>query len=113
VAAADGLIWSALTTAGHRLLNSPAHKAQARDLPAAEVHTALPVPRRDIERLGLMRTAWHRLPEVADRYQVDPALLRRVLEDYARGLIAAGLPHVYEQTTTVLRPLIGTGGGRG
>lgn len=50
----------------------------------------------------LLDGAWVRVPEIARRYGLDSDCLTDVLDDYARALIAARLPHTYEDTMRVL-----------
>ncbi|MFE3146577.1 hypothetical protein ACFXJ6_07925 [Streptomyces sp. NPDC059218] len=104
--AVDGLIWAALQTAGERLRNKPAcprsERARARDIQPAELHTLYPVEADMVDGWHLLDGAWVRVPEIARRYGLDPECLTDVLDDYARALIAARLPHTYEDTMRVL-----------
>lgn len=104
--AIDGLIWAALQTAGERLRNKPAcprsERARARDIQPAKLHTVYPVEADMVDGWHLLDGAWARVPEIARRYALDPDCLTDVLDDYARALIAARLPHTYEDTMRVL-----------
>ncbi|MEU5834486.1 hypothetical protein ABZ820_12550 [Streptomyces diacarni] len=107
LAAADGLIWAALSAAGRKLERTPAcprsERARAREVTPAELHTLLPVEAGQVEQWKLLDGAWARVPEIATRYGLDAECLTSTLDDYCRELIAAGIPHSYEQTTGVLR----------
>ncbi|MEW2066657.1 hypothetical protein [Streptomyces sp. NPDC007346] len=99
VAAADGLIWAALSAAGEKLRRTPAcprsRRAQAREVQSAELHTLLRVEAVQVEQWRLLDGAWTRTPEVASRYGMDPECLADSLDTYCRELIAAGIPHSY------------------
>ncbi|UQA95627.1 hypothetical protein [Streptomyces halobius] len=107
LAAADGLIWAALSAAGRKLERTPAcprsERARAREIAPACLHTLLPVEAGQVEQWKLLDGAWARVPEIATRYGLDPECLTAALDDYCRELIAAGIPHSFEQTTGVLR----------
>ncbi|MDN3056857.1 hypothetical protein PH213_20345 [Streptomyces sp. SRF1] len=107
MAAADGLIWAALSAAGEKLKRTPAcprsERARARDIEPAELHTLLTVNPDQVEQWRLLDGAWGRVPEIAQRYGLDPHCLTAALDTYCRELIAAGVPHTYETTSGVLR----------
>lgn len=107
IEAADGLIWTALTAAGNKLKKTPAcprsERAKAREVDPARLHTALPVEYDQVDQWRLLEGAWPRLPDVATRYGLDPGCLTEALETYCRELIAAGVPHTFEQTSAALR----------
>lgn len=107
LAAADGLIWAALSAAGRKLERTPAcprsERARAREIEPARLHTLLPVEAGQVEQWKLLDGAWARVPEVAARYNLDPECLTATLDDYCRELIAAGVPHSFEQTMGALR----------
>ncbi|WP_225846903.1 hypothetical protein [Streptomyces sp. HPF1205] len=111
VAAADGLIWGALTTAGEKLRRTPAcprsERTRARDVDAARLHTLLTVDAGQVEQWRLLDGAWTRVPEIAARYGLDPECLAASLDDYARELIAAGVEHEYRLVPAVLTSCIG------
>ena len=106
VAAADGLIWGALSAAGEKLKRTPAcprsERARARDVDAARLHTLLTVDAGQVEQWRLLDGAWTRVPEIATRYGVDSDCLTATLDGYARELIAAGVEHEYRLVPTVL-----------
>ncbi|MDX2648520.1 hypothetical protein PV341_34115 [Streptomyces sp. PA03-1a] len=105
-AAADGLIWAALSAAGEKLKRTPAcprsERSKAREIQAAALHTALPVDADGVEKWRLLDGAWTRVPEIAGRYGLDPDCLTASLDDYARELIAAGVEHDYGVVPGVL-----------
>ena len=106
MAAADGLIWGALSAAGEKLRKTPAcprsERARARDIDSARLHTLLTVDAAQVEQWRLLDGAWSRAPEIATRYGVDPDCLTASLDGYARELIAAGVEHEYRLVPTVL-----------
>ncbi|MER7135385.1 hypothetical protein ABT358_02430 [Streptomyces sp. NPDC000341] len=107
LAATDGLIWAALSAAGRKLERTPAcprsERARAREVEPAQLHTLLSIEAPQVEQWRLLDGAWNRAPEIAKRYGLDPDCLTDTLDAYARELIAAGVPHVYETTAGVLR----------
>jgi hypothetical protein len=106
LAAADGLIWGALTSAGEKLLRTPAcprsERGRAKTVQAAALHTLLTVDTSHVEQWRLLDGAWSRVPEIAARYGLNPDCLTDVLDSYCRELIAAGVEHRFEQTSGVL-----------
>lgn len=100
LAAADGLIWAALSAAGDRLRRTPAcprsERGRAKDIEPAALHTLLTVNAEQIEQWHLLAGAWSRVPEVAARYGLDPQCLTAGLDSYCRELIAAGVVHSYD-----------------
>ncbi|WP_327421753.1 hypothetical protein OG763_14530 [Streptomyces sp. NBC_01230] len=112
LAAADGLIWGALTAAGEKLRKTPAcprsERGKTRDMEPARLHTLLPVDATQVEQWRLLDGAWTRTPEIAERYGLDPECLTASLDNYARELIAAGVEHDYQLMPTVLTPCVGT-----
>lgn len=111
LAAADGLIWAALTTAGKRLLNSPAcprsERARWTSTEPARLHTLLPVDAAQVEQRRLLDDAWSRTPEIATRYGLDPECLTASLDDYTRSLIAAGIDHEFTFVEQAVAPCVG------
>lgn len=107
LAAVDGIIYNALYAAGIRLRNRPAcprsERSNARAIVPAELHTAYPVDAAFVDEWHLLDGAWVRVPEIARRYGLDPDCLTRQLDDYARALIAARLPHAFEDTARIMR----------
>ncbi|MFF1834225.1 hypothetical protein ACFVXE_08470 [Streptomyces sp. NPDC058231] len=112
LAAADGLIWNALTAAGETLRKTPAcprsERGRIREVEAARVHTLLPVQATQVEQWRLLDGAWSRAPEIAARYGIDAGCLTASLDEYARELIAAGVEHEYRLVPTVLSSCLGT-----
>lgn len=111
LAAADGLIWGALTAAGEKLLRTPAcprsERGRSREVPAALLHTQLPVDAEQVEQWRLLDGAWFRVDEIATRYGLDPQCLTAALDSYARELIAAGVQHEYRLMPSVLTGCVG------
>ncbi|MGW1352824.1 hypothetical protein ACWCQE_26680 [Streptomyces sp. NPDC002409] len=106
LAAADGLIWHALTAAGDKLLRTPAcprsERARVREIGTARLHTVLPVQLAQVDQWRLLDGAWARVPEIANRYGLNPECMTASLDEYARELIAAGVPHEYQHVAPVL-----------
>ncbi|MCX4458661.1 hypothetical protein OOK58_42900 [Streptomyces sp. NBC_01728] len=106
VAAADGLIWAALSSAGDKLLRTPicprSERARAREIEAAALHTELKVEPGQVEQYRLLEGAWRRVPEIAKRYSLDADCLTASLDSYARELIAAGIVHSYAVVPAVI-----------
>jgi hypothetical protein len=118
LAAADGLIWAALSHAGERLRRTPlcprSQRAEAAHVAPAVLHTRFPAAREQVDELRLLDGAWSRVPEIASRYGVEAQCLEDQLHDYCRELITAGYAHDYAHTRTLLKaPCIAGGGGRG
>ncbi|MEV6738691.1 hypothetical protein AB0N14_17850 [Streptomyces sp. NPDC051104] len=111
VAAADGLIWAALSSAGDKLLRTPicprSERAKAREIEAAALHTELKVEPGQVEQYRLLEGAWRRVPEIANRYGLDPECLTASLDSYARELIAAGIVHSFEVVPAVISSCAG------
>ncbi|MFI2434651.1 hypothetical protein [Streptomyces sp. NPDC018693] len=111
LAAADGLIWAALSTAGDKLLRTPVcprpERAKAREIQAAALHTALKVEPGQVEQYRLLDGAWARVPEIAKRYGLDPTCLTAALDGYTRELIAAGIEHSYDVVPAVVTSCVG------
>ncbi|WP_019548620.1 hypothetical protein [Streptomyces sulphureus] len=110
LAAADGLIWCALTAAGEKLRKTPAcprsERAKARGVEPARLHTLLPVQVDQVDQWRLLDGAWHRVPEIAARYDLDADCLTASLDGYARELIAAGVEHEYRLVPSILTPCV-------
>ncbi|MER6367423.1 hypothetical protein ABT255_03420 [Streptomyces mirabilis] len=106
LAAADGLIWAALSSAGDKLIRTPAcprsERARAREIQAAALHTEIRVEPGQVEQFRLLDGAWTRVPEIAKRYDLDAACLTAALDAYARELIAAGVEHSYDVVPAVV-----------
>lgn len=99
LAAADGIIWAALASAGEKIVRTPAcprsERAKAKASPGA-VHTLVRVDPHQVEQWKLLDGAWTRVPEVASRYGVDSSCLTAALDTYTRELITAGVPHEFD-----------------
>lgn len=110
-AAADGLVYAALTAAGVRLRHSPycprPERARARDLDPTTLHTIYRPDFAGIDTWRLLSGAWSRAPEVAGRYGVEAECLTASLDDYARELIVAGQPHTYDRIPQVVSGCLG------
>jgi hypothetical protein len=106
-AALDGLIYNALHTVGARIRTSAvcprSERSRARDIAPAEMHAAYPVDAPQVDDWRLLEGVWVRVPEIAHRYGMDPDCLTRTLDDYARALIAARLPHEYANMARLLK----------
>ncbi|MER5699477.1 hypothetical protein ACWDBO_48895 [Streptomyces mirabilis] len=106
VAAADGLIWAALSSAGDKLLRTPicprSERARAREIEASALHTELKVEPGQVEQYRLLEGAWNRVPEIAKRYGLSADCLTASLDSYARELIAAGIVHSYAVVPAVI-----------
>ncbi|MFF4733354.1 hypothetical protein ACFY3M_50785 [Streptomyces mirabilis] len=106
VAAADGLIWAALSSAGDKLLRTPicprSERARAREIEASALHTELKVEPGQVEQYRLLEGVWNRVPEIAKRYGLSADCLTASLDSYARELIAAGIVHSYAVVPAVI-----------
>lgn len=107
VAAVDGIVWAALTAAGHRLRQTPAvprpARGAARELAAARVHTRHPVTElSQLTSWRLLDGAWDRVPEVAARYGINPQVLSEALDGYVTGLLVYGQPHEFDNVPRLL-----------
>ncbi|MCX4406452.1 hypothetical protein OG840_33905 [Streptomyces sp. NBC_01764] len=111
LAAADGLIWAALSSAGDKLIRTPAcprsERARAREIQAAALHTEIRVEPGQVEQYRLLDGAWTRVPEIAKRYGLDASCLTAALDAYARELIAAGIVHSYDVVPAVVTSCVG------
>lgn len=111
LAATDGLIWAALSSAGEKLMRTPVcprpERSKARELQPAALHTVWRVEPGQVEQYRLLDGAWRRVPEIAARYGLDPECLAASLDSYARELIAAGIEHSYDVVPGVLTSCLG------
>lgn len=100
LAAADGLIWAALSAAGEKLRRTPAcprsERGRAREVQPSALHTLLRVEASHVDQWHLLDGAWARVPEIATRYGIDPDCLTASLDEYCRELIAAGVVHGFD-----------------
>jgi len=87
VAAADGLIWAALSSVGGKLLRTPicprSERARAREIQPAALHTELKVEPGQVEQYRLLDGVWRRVPEIAACYGLSPECLTASLDSYA------------------------------
>ncbi|MGA5202791.1 hypothetical protein [Streptomyces variegatus] len=106
IAAADGLVWHALTAAGRKLERTPlcprSERARAREVQSAQLHTVFPVKAHQIDEWKLLDGVWARVPEIADRYGLDSSCMTTALDTYCRELIAAGVVHTYDVVPAAL-----------
>ena len=105
--AVDGLVWTALSVAGRKLLLTPAVPRPARTaarelLASATVHTRHPVPAENIVAHRLLEDAWQRVPAIAGRYGQDPMALATALDDYVSALLITGAPHDFDNVPRLL-----------
>ncbi|CAL9612735.1 hypothetical protein SUDANB1_05660 [Streptomyces sp. enrichment culture] len=107
LAALDGLIYNALHSVGARLRTRPvcprSERARAKEIIPVEMHTVYPIEWDQIDEWKLLDGAWTRVPEIARRYGMDAECLAHTLDDYTRALIAARLPHTYEDVPRLLK----------
>ncbi|MFF4147295.1 hypothetical protein ACFY0A_39705 [Streptomyces sp. NPDC001698] len=107
LAAADGLIWAALSSAGDKLLRTPVcprpERAKARAMQSAALHTVWRVDPDQVEQYHLLEGAWGRVPEIARRYGLNPDCLTASFDSYARELIVAGIVHSFEVVPAVIK----------
>ncbi|MFJ2205947.1 hypothetical protein [Streptomyces microflavus] len=99
LAAADALIWAALSAAGRKIKNSPAcprsNRARVQAVDLDHIHTEVPVTNEQVDQWRLLDGAWSRVPEIAVRYGIDPECMTASLDSYVRDLIAARVAHEY------------------
>ena len=113
VAACDGLVYRALERAGARLRN----KAGRLDGGAAgvdcddvtELHTRLDVSTFSNVH-DLLDGAWGRVPQIADRYGIEPDELLVAVDSYTRGLLVNGQPHTIDRLRDAIPLAVGVGG---
>lgn len=107
--AIDGILWAAMAQAGARIMRTPAcprpeRGRAAREVSLAEVHTVFPVSRpEDVDAWKLLDGAWSRVPEIAERYDVDGSVLSAVLDSYARALIDARQEYNFRDVARLLK----------
>lgn len=90
VAAAELVVFDALSRAGGRLL-TPAYRGQFKAVPRHELHTVIPGESLDAPRL--MEGSFQFTANVATAFGVDPGRLDKVLRDYVEGLLRTGGAH--------------------
>lgn len=105
-AACDIIVRRALERAGSRL-RSAAGKGQPGGAAAIEcsdvtvLHTLIDATAH-ADLTGLLEGAWTIVPEIAERYKVDPESLIRTLDTYTRALLAAKQEHRYGRLALAL-----------
>lgn len=106
LAAADGVIWNALSRAGEKLRRTPAcprsRRTEANQISAAALHTLLPVDLAQVTQWGLLDEAFDRVPEIAARYGTDSECLSASLDVYCRELLASGQEHSWDYVGSVV-----------
>lgn len=106
MAAADGLIWNALTRAGEKLRRTPvcprSRRTEANQIAAAALHTLLPIDGMQIDKWGLLDDAFDRVPEIAARYGTSSECLTASLDAYCRDLLVAGQEHSWPYVASVV-----------
>lgn len=106
LAAADGLVWNALSRAGEKLRRTPAcprsRRAEANAISSAAVHTLLPVDRAQVDQWGLLDGVFDRAPEITARYGGDPDCLAASLDAYCRDLLAGRQNHQWDYVASVI-----------
>jgi len=101
LAACDQVVHRALEKAGSRL-----RSAAGKSRPKGAASIECPDPARlhcdiDAQKFApidsLTAGAWERLPDIAERYSVDPEALQTSLDKYLRGLLTDRRPHTWDQ----------------
>jgi hypothetical protein len=106
--AVDGLVWTALTLAGRKMLLTPIvprpDRGQARRLIAdARIHQTFQVRSQEqVEGYKLLEDAWTRVPTVATRYGLDPTTLTAALDGYVTALLVTGATHEFDNVPRLL-----------
>lgn len=105
--AVDGLVWAALVVAGRKIAQTSMcprpDRIQARTLAAAgRTQTKHPVPRENIAAYRLLDGAWVRVPDVAQRYGLDPLRLAAALDEYVSALLITGAQHEFDNVPRLL-----------
>src|SRR6478609_2785332 len=90
VAAAELIVFDALSRAGGRLLTR-AHRGQFGSTPKAELHTVIPVDASGTDRLMADSFLW--TDNVADAFGLERAPFRGRLQAYTRTLLREGTRH--------------------
>lgn len=89
VAAAELVVFDALSRAGGRLL-TPAYRGQFKAVQRHDLHTQIPVNGREDQ---LMEGSFQFTDRVAHAFSRDPDLLRRQLQAYVRNRLVNGWSH--------------------
>ena len=99
VAAAELIVYDALSRAGGRLLTNQ-NRGQFKSTPRHELHTVIPLPHGTFE---LMEGSFQFTDPVAEAFAVRPSRLKVALENYVAGLLLERRPHNRERLREALR----------
>lgn len=102
VAAAELIVFDALSRAGGRLLTRE-HRGQFASTPRHELHTVIRAAAGDVNRL--LADSFQFCDNVADAYGLDRERFRSRIREYAGALLAHGVPHGRTGLTAVLRTI--------
>jgi hypothetical protein len=102
----EGLAFRAIEHAGNRLRNRARSTGDAPMSPAVEVHLHHRPRVEDLDRL--LSGAWARVPELAERYGLDPALVERTLDRYVRRILRESTAHDYAAFRTLFDADLGS-----
>jgi hypothetical protein len=100
VAAAELVVFDALSRAGGRLL-TPTYRGQFKSTPREELHTVIPTG-PDLDRL--MEGSFQFVSNVADAFGRDPDMMRRQLQAYVRNCLIRQQPHEPSRMALYLDP---------
>ena len=105
--AVDGLVWGALLGASRKMMNTPlvprANRGSSRELVSTGmVHFRHPVMRENVAAYKLLDDAWVRVPDVAQRYGLDPLALAGALNEYVTALLISGQTHAFDNVPRML-----------
>lgn len=99
VAAAELIVFDALTRAGGRLLTNQ-NRGQFKNTPKYELHTAIPMPHGTFE---LMEGSFQFTEPVAEAFGLRPSRFKVALEGYVCSLLLERAPHQRERLIEALR----------
>lgn len=102
VAAAELIVFDALSRAGGRLLTRE-HRGQFARTDKWELHTVIQAAAGDVNRL--LADSFQFCDNVADAYGLDHERFRSCIREYAGALLAHGVPHGRTGLTAVLRTI--------
>lgn len=100
VAAAELIVYDALSRAGGRLLTNQ-NRGQFKSTPRHELHTVIESP--DLAPAGLLEGSFQFTDKVAEAFALDPDSLRSRLRQYCHSAIQYQDPHVREHLITHLQ----------
>lgn len=101
VAAAELIVFDALSRAGGRLLTRE-HRGQYGSTPKHELHTVIAAAHGDIDRLMGDSFLW--ADRVAESFGIDPALFSSAVQEHVRYCLWSGKPHTVGALRLRLRP---------